>query len=94
MVRSHLDSSYSKRPSARCHAPYIGYRLPVLHTALVDGSSEGSEHLDDNSDADADADARGPPQQSMLYDLDTLDSTTHPHAARAIQRSSRCRGVP
>ena len=21
---------------------------------------------------------------SMLYDLDTLDSTTHPHAARAI----------
>ena len=61
----------------------IGYSLPVLHTALVDGSSEDSEHLDDDS-AEADADARGPPQPSMLYDLDTLDSTTHPHAARAI----------
>ena len=60
-----------------------GYSLPLIHTALIDGSSQDTEPFDDDA-ADADADASDPPQPSMLYDLDTLDSTTHPHAARAI----------
>ena len=87
-LASTFDRISTSLASVRAHPHVamlpIGYSLPVLHTALVDGSSEGSEHLDDDSDADADADARGPPQPSMLYDLDTLDSTTNPHAARAI----------
>ena len=60
-----------------------GYSLPLIHTALIDGSSQDTGPFDDDA-ADADADASDPPQPSMLYDLDTLDSTTHPHAARAI----------
>ena len=60
-----------------------GYSLPLIHTALIDGSSQDTEPFDDDA-ADADADASDPPQPSMLYDLDTLDSTTHPlHTPRA-----------
>ena len=60
-----------------------GYVLPDIHTALIDGSSQDTVGFDDDA-AEADADASGQPQPHMLYDLDTLDSTTHPHASRAV----------
>jgi hypothetical protein len=38
-----------------------GYSLPLIHTALIDGSSQDTEPFDDDAaDADADADASDP----------------------------------
>ena len=83
-LASAFDRISTSLADVRAHAHVamlpIGYSLPVLHTALVDGSSEDSELLDD----DAVLRPTLTPEVHMLYGLDTLDSTTHPHAARAI----------
>ena len=63
----------------------IGYSLPLYCSTLP--SLTAALRIPSTSTtmpAEADADTSGPPQPSMLYDLDTLDLTTHPHAARAI----------
>ena len=57
-----------------------GFHLPVIHTALVDGRSPAAPPSGGDDDDDDDEETH----PSMLYDLDTLDSTTHPHASRAI----------
>ena len=57
-----------------------GFHLPVIHTALVDGRSPAAAPPDDDDDDDDDDETH----PSMLYDLATLDTTTHPHASRAV----------
>ena len=70
--------------AARAHAHVAllptGFHLPVIHTALVDGRSPAAPPSGGDDDDDDDEETH----PSMLYDLDTLDSTTHPHASRAI----------
>ena len=58
-----------------------GFHLPVIHTALVDGRSPAAAPPDDDDDDDDDG---GETHPTMLYDLATLDTTTHPHASRAV----------
>ena len=57
-----------------------GFHLPVIHTALVDGRSPAAAPPDDDDDDDDDKETH----PTMLYDLATLDTTTHPHASRAV----------
>ena len=58
-----------------------GFHLPVIHTALVDGRSPAAAPPGDDDDDDDDDEETHP---TMLYDLATLDTTTHPHASRAV----------
>ena len=58
-----------------------GFHLPVIHTALVDGRSPAAAPPGDDDDDDDDDEGTHP---TMLYDLATLDTTTHPHASRAV----------
>jgi hypothetical protein len=60
-----------------------GYSLPLIHTALIGGSSQDTEPFDDDA-ADADADASDPPQPSMLYHMIlTLSTRPRTHTPRA-----------